>query len=981
MATSIEDFDYGSVVDEIRGQTRSRKPKFLKRYGGEILSTLIGVADNYQTYKLREKMDEANFENNIELAKIRADAAKHIKRSKETSGQYDRLLTEGFQFDKESTGSQQNLNAARKVFGDQAWNTVSSQFPNLIPRHNFKNYQDYEDQRASWGMNEESHKAVENLYNSIVMDKANYVRSGQAFDFEQFNVNLKSLEDQGITIDPDNYGLLSKIGGKLARNLEYQQEQIAAFRNRYLTDEVQKGVKAMEQWTGSQTPEQYYEAVKNTDLGIWASLSPEDAGILTELSPGLKQEATDALQKVLHRNPNMSRRQFNNFFNSFVFGDQGRTPATAQITLFESQERKAINADTSLTEEQKIKAREETSNFYDKLKVQASLYSEDQVTRLIGAHNILRITEERMEPLIKLKEEGKLGPEEKRRLEQLQQNKIYAETTIEYIDSPQSRSDRISEEREKDIKLARNDYLAQAYINDFYAQLDKNTDVSKGAHAILTDNDVLKILRENPRDVDEQTFNDLMKRAVTPIEFSEVNDTTKREYISNLTSNVRIFVVQALQGEDPNMMFRIFNTTNRDKVDEYKKFLGASAASDTQGAYLSENMTKIAQFEHFANQVFDLSKDAIDKGQHGFFYGNLASEQEKREIIMDVFIENFTFTDTDTDKILVKSSSLGEVADAIQRKFVEYKNSINTQLTNAQLLDQAKQNKAEGNFDRASEIEAFVANREKQEADKLAEQKSETKQAIRQRNYERVFGTKPSSGPIGVFKDMFPALKDEGTSDIPDEKKNKISDEETESLLGGPTKEVPISTDDMGELLRGQRSGIEFDAPAANIVEQVAAEVSELFNDGAAATALLRETAIQESNMGQAPGTYKMVDDKEFGRGSFGVGQVDEQNFEDTMSRLRGDKGQPRNLVKYVQIFKDKLGEDLTELEYEDLIDPKLGLIFTRLHYLKTADPVPPTVQGRAEYWKKFYNTSAGAGTPDEYLSNQESYAKIYGKE
>ena len=59
MATSIEDFDYGSVVDEIRGQTRSRKPKFLKRYGGEILSTLIGVADNYQTYKLREKMDEA----------------------------------------------------------------------------------------------------------------------------------------------------------------------------------------------------------------------------------------------------------------------------------------------------------------------------------------------------------------------------------------------------------------------------------------------------------------------------------------------------------------------------------------------------------------------------------------------------------------------------------------------------------------------------------------------------------------------------------------------------------------------------------------------------------------------------------------------------------------------------------------------------------------------------------------------------------
>lgn len=205
--------------------------------------------------------------------------------------------------------------------------------------------------------------------------------------------------------------------------------------------------------------------------------------------------------------------------------------------------------------------------------------------------------------------------------------------------------------------------------------------------------------------------------------------------------------------------------------------------------------------------------------------------------------------------------------------------------------------------------------------------------------------------------------------------------QQTESLLGAPTREVPIKTYDMGELLRGKKSGVPFDAPNAATVEQVAAEVSKLFNDGAAATALLRETAIQESNMGQTTGTYAMVDDPKFGRGSFGVGQVDERNFEDTLARLRGDKGQPRNLVKYVQIFKDKLGIDLTDLGYEDLIDPKLGLIFTRLHYLKNPDPVPPTVQGRSKYWKKFYNTSAGAGTPDEYLSNQESYSEIYGND
>ena len=188
--------------------------------------------------------------------------------------------------------------------------------------------------------------------------------------------------------------------------------------------------------------------------------------------------------------------------------------------------------------------------------------------------------------------------------------------------------------------------------------------------------------------------------------------------------------------------------------------------------------------------------------------------------------------------------------------------------------------------------------------------------------------------------------------------------QQTSSLLSEPSEEAPAAAD--------------FKAPDVSEVEKAAAEVSKLFNDGAAATALLRETAIQESNMGQTTGTYDMVDDPNFGRGSFGVGQVDERNFEDTMSRLRGDKGQPRNLVKYVQRFKDELGIDLTEVQYEDLSDPKLGLIFTRLHYLKNPDPIPPTIQGRAKYWKKFYNTSAGAGTPAEYLANQEAYADIY---
>ena len=166
-----------------------------------------------------------------------------------------------------------------------------------------------------------------------------------------------------------------------------------------------------------------------------------------------------------------------------------------------------------------------------------------------------------------------------------------------------------------------------------------------------------------------------------------------------------------------------------------------------------------------------------------------------------------------------------------------------------------------------------------------------------------------------------------------------------------------------------------------SVVEAAAAEVSKMFNDGGAATALLRETAIQESNMGQTDGTYTMSDGSgKFGRGSFGVSQVDERTFNDTLSRLRGDKGQPRNLVKWVDIIKDKTDINLTEVTYRELSDPTLSLIFSRLHYLKVADPVPPTAAGRSKYWKKYYNTSAGAGTSQEYLDNQEAFQKVYGE-
>lgn len=44
-----------------------------------------------------------------------------------------------------------------------------------------------------------------------------------------------------------------------------------------------------------------------------------------------------------------------------------------------------------------------------------------------------------------------------------------------------------------------------------------------------------------------------------------------------------------------------------------------------------------------------------------------------------------------------------------------------------------------------------------------------------------------------------------------------------------------------------------------------------------------------------------------------------------------------------------------------------------RVKYLRDPDPIPETLEGQAEYWKKIYNTPAGAGTVEHYLSQWEA--------
>ena len=54
----------------------------------------------------------------------------------------------------------------------------------------------------------------------------------------------------------------------------------------------------------------------------------------------------------------------------------------------------------------------------------------------------------------------------------------------------------------------------------------------------------------------------------------------------------------------------------------------------------------------------------------------------------------------------------------------------------------------------------------------------------------------------------------------------------------------------------------------------------------------------------------------------------------------------------------------------------KIGVLFARLHYFRVSASIPDSLSDQAAYWKRWYNTSAGSGTVEEYLANWDRYCK-----
>jgi hypothetical protein len=52
------------------------------------------------------------------------------------------------------------------------------------------------------------------------------------------------------------------------------------------------------------------------------------------------------------------------------------------------------------------------------------------------------------------------------------------------------------------------------------------------------------------------------------------------------------------------------------------------------------------------------------------------------------------------------------------------------------------------------------------------------------------------------------------------------------------------------------------------------------------------------------------------------------------------------------------------------------GIIHCRLKYWRVPEKLPTTLEERAKYWKKWYNSGKGKGTESHYIEIVEAYNK-----
>ena len=95
--------------------------------------------------------------------------------------------------------------------------------------------------------------------------------------------------------------------------------------------------------------------------------------------------------------------------------------------------------------------------------------------------------------------------------------------------------------------------------------------------------------------------------------------------------------------------------------------------------------------------------------------------------------------------------------------------------------------------------------------------------------------------------------------------------------------------------------------------------------------------------------------------------QIEHPTFNDIINRVH---------KHFKDVLSNTIDKEINESDFPKIeLNHKLAAQICRLKYELCPGEIPDNTIGRANYWKKYYNTPLGAGTVDKYIAKYNTYA------
>lgn len=128
---------------------------------------------------------------------------------------------------------------------------------------------------------------------------------------------------------------------------------------------------------------------------------------------------------------------------------------------------------------------------------------------------------------------------------------------------------------------------------------------------------------------------------------------------------------------------------------------------------------------------------------------------------------------------------------------------------------------------------------------------------------------------------------------------------------------------------------------------------------------ILMETCAVESDLGAFLGQLE-------GGPAVSIFGIEPFTYDDIWINFINSRPKLLSIINNFYPLKGKLTFGYELLKYNH----QLACTIARIKYWRIPEPIPATLEERAKYWKKYYNTDDGKGNVEKYIKKVNKYLK-----